>query len=94
MKTFEAAFPNAETITVEMPETMARRDLDGIFYRLKVDGKFDAVCLTDTPWEICERWLSYNAARSPDQAAYLLDAVKHLHMKLRALGDQLDVTGE
>lgn len=68
----------------EYPEI---RKLDGIFLRVQVDGHLDARCLTDIPWEEIEaKW------RDRD-AEWWRGAAKHLHERLRSIGDQFDILG-
>ena len=82
----------------EMKTTGAiiKRDLDGIYIRVRVDGEWQNRCLTDLHWEDVEDWLR-GAMLYPNDAEgreeKLLRVIKHLHERLRAFGDQLEVEG-
>jgi hypothetical protein len=69
------------------------RDLDGIYLRANIDGKWDNRCLTDLVWEDVENWLKWKMERQQpeERPEFLLKAIKHLHGRLRAVGDQLNI---
>lgn len=94
MTEFAIASPDGTTVTVSTPKPMDRRDLDSIYSRACVNGKFESRCLTDLPWEICEYGLKWKAARAPDKSEYLLSVIEHLHDRLRTVGDTFDVVAK
>lgn len=61
------------------------RGLDGIFLRIKRNGKYQAVCLSDMTKEELEENL--DAGRGE----WLKGAVIHLALTLRAVGDQFGI---
>ena len=70
---------------MDFPE---KRNLDGIYLRAEIDGKFESRCLTDLPWEFVEDWMRSRLMGNPDVA---FQAAKHLHERFRHIGDELDV---
>lgn len=61
------------------------RELDGIFLRVKRNGKYQAVCLSDMTKEELEENL--DAGRGE----WLKGAVIHLALTLRAVGNQFGI---
>lgn len=61
------------------------RNLDGIYLRIKRDGKYQAVCLSDMTKEELEEVLN------PERGEWLKGAVIHLAGQLRAVGDKFDI---
>ena len=61
------------------------RELDGIFLRIKRNGKYQAVCLSDMTKEELEENL--DAVRGE----WLKGAVIHLTLTLHAIGDQFGI---
>ena len=62
-----------------------KRNLDGIYLRIKRDGKYQAVCLSDMTKEELEE------ALNPERGEWLKGAVIHLAGQLRAVGDKFDI---
>ena len=58
------------------------RQLDGIYLRIKRDGKFQNICLSDMTREELE------ANLNPDHGEWLKGAVIHLALTLHAIGDK------
>ena len=94
MTTFRICDRQGGHTEIETAQPMTERNLDGLYFRVKVDGKWCPRCLTDLPADIVEAQLLQNARLSDDPAAYMMSIVEHLHTRLRALGDQLDLTAE
>jgi hypothetical protein len=92
MTTFKIYDKQGGHTEIKTSEPVGARNLDGIYLRVRVDGKWEARCLTDLPADIVETVLLQNAQRAPDPAVYMMSAVEHLRARLRALGDQLDLT--
>jgi hypothetical protein len=61
------------------------RELDGIYLRVKRDGKYQAICLSDMTKEELEENL--DAGRGE----WLKGAVIHLALTLHAIGDQFGI---
>lgn len=61
------------------------RNLDGIYLRIKRDGKYQAVCLSDMTADELEE------ALDPERGDWLKGAVIHLAGQLRAVGDKFDI---
>ena len=61
------------------------RNLDGIYLRIKRDGKYQAVCLSDMTVDELEETLD------PGRGDWLKGAVIHLAGQLRAVGDKFDI---
>ena len=61
------------------------RNLDGIYLRIKRDGKYQAVCLSDMTADELEETLD------PERGEWLKGAVIHLAGQLRAVGDKFDI---
>lgn len=61
------------------------RNLDGIYLRIKRDGKYQAVCLSDMTADELEETLD------PERGEWLKGAVIHLAGQLRAIGDKFDI---
>ena len=64
------------------------RDLDGIYLRIKRDGKYQAVCLSDMTREELEENLN------PERGEWLKGAVIHLALTLHEIGNLFDIVGE
>ena len=62
-----------------------KRNLDGIYLRIKRDGKYQAVCLSDMTADELEETLD------PERGDWLKGAVIHLAGQLRAVGDKFDI---
>ena len=60
------------------------RNLDGIYLRIKRDGKYQAVCLSDMTREELEENL-------PERGEWLKGAVIHLALTLHGVGDKFDL---
>ena len=75
------------------PSTLVVRDLDGVYLRAKIDGKWENRCLTDLVWEDVDAWLQWKMEKQTayEHSEFLLKVIKHLHERLRAVGDQLDL---
>ena len=61
------------------------RNLDGIYLRIKRDGKYQAVCLSDMTKEELEENLN------PERGEWLKGAVIHLALTLHAVGDKFSL---
>lgn len=61
------------------------RNLDGIYLRVKRDGKWQSICLSDMTREELEETLN------PERGEWLKGAVIHLAMMLRAVGDKFNI---
>lgn len=61
------------------------RKLDGIFLRIKRNGRYEAVCLSDMTKEELEENLN------ADRGEWLKGAVIHLATTLHAIGDQFGI---
>ena len=64
------------------------RDLDGIYLRVKRNGKYQAVCLSDMTREELEENLN------PERGEWLKGAVIHLASTLHEIGNLFDIVGE
>ncbi len=64
------------------------RDLDGIYLRIKRDGKYQAVCLSDMTKEELEEVLN------PERGEWLKGAVIHLALTLNEIGNLFNIVGE
>ena len=77
---------------------MKVRNLDSIYIRAQVDGKWGSYCLTDLPWQTVEDWIESQSLKSEDplnhQIEMALKIAEHLHGDLRALGDQFGLCRE
>ena len=62
-----------------------KRNLDGIYMRVKRDGKYQAACLSDMTKEELEE------ALNPERGEWLKGAVIHLAGQLRAVGDKFNI---
>jgi hypothetical protein len=80
-------------MTCKTPTELVKRDLDGIYLRVQIGGKWENRCLTDLLWEDVETWLNGRFANrsAEDRERQLRQALKHLHERLRAIGDQLNL---
>lgn len=65
---------------------MKDRKLDGIYLRVKRDGKYQPVCLSDMTKAELEEKLD------PEKGEWLKGAVIHLALMLRDIGDAFDLT--
>ena len=61
------------------------RNLDGIYLRIKRNGKYQAVCLSDMTREELEENLN------PERGEWLKGAVIHLALTLHAVGDKFSL---
>ena len=61
------------------------RNLDGIYLRIKRDGKYQAVCLSDMTREELEEYLD------SERGEWLKGAVIHLALTLHAVGDKFSL---
>lgn len=61
------------------------RNLDGIYLRVKRDGKYQPICLSDMTKEELEEYLK------PERGEWLKGAVIHLALTLHAIGDEFDL---
>ncbi len=91
MTTFKIDHRDGGYTEITTPEPMSERNLDGIYLRVQVDGSWESRCLTDMPIEIVEHILDGNARGADDPTKYMMSAVRHLHKRLRAVGDQFDL---
>ena len=77
---------------------MKVRNLDSIYIRAQVDGKWGSYCLTDLPWQTVLDWIEKQSLEAEDSANHqiemTLEVAKHLHMSLQAIGAQLDLHRE
>ena len=64
---------------------MKKRNLDGIYLRVKRGDKYEPVCLSDMTKQELEEMLN------PERGEWLKGAVIHLAERLRDIGDQLDL---
>ena len=64
------------------------RNLDGIYLRIKRNGKYQAVCLSDMTKEELEENLN------PERGEWLKGAVIHLALTLHEIGNLFDIVGE
>ena len=64
------------------------RKLDGIYLRIKRDGKYQAVCLSDMTREELEENLN------PERGEWLKGAVIHLALTLHEIGILFDIVGK
>ena len=64
------------------------RELDGIYLRIKRDGKYRPVCLSDMTWEELEETLN------PERGEWLKGAVIHLALTLHAIGDKFGLISQ
>lgn len=65
-----------------------KRDLDGIYLRIKRDGKYQAVCLSDMTKEELEENLN------PERGEWLKGAVIHLALTLHEIGEMFSIVRE
>lgn len=70
-----------------------KRDLDGVYFRVERDGKWDPICYTDMTEEeretvIAERMRDW---APEEQAAYWQSMANIMANTLRDVGDQLDL---
>ena len=61
------------------------RNLDGIYLRVKRDGKWQPICLSDMTREELEE------ALNPERGEWLKGAVIHLAVMLRMVGDKFNI---
>lgn len=71
--------PAADTIS------RVKRDLDGIYLRIKRDGKYQNLCLSDMTREELEENLK------ADRGEWLKGAVIHLALTLHDIGEQFGI---
>ena len=64
------------------------RNLDGIYLRIKRNGKYQPVCLSDMTKEELEENLN------PERGEWLKGAVIHLALTLHEIGNLFDIVGE
>lgn len=64
------------------------RNLDGIYLRIKRDGKYQAVCLSDMTREELEESLN------PERGEWLKGAVIHLALTLHEIGEMFSIVRE
>lgn len=64
------------------------RELDGIYLRIKRDGKYQSLCLSDMTKEELEENLN------PERGEWLKGAVIHLALTLHEIGNLFDIVGE
>lgn len=62
-----------------------KRNLDGIYLRVKRDDKYQAICLSDMTKEELE------ASLNPERGEWLKGAVIHLALTLHAIGDMFGI---
>src|SRR5215475_11865545 len=69
------------------------RDLDGIYLRARIDGHWQNRCLTDLVWNDVEAWINEKWSDCDPilRADFILKIAKHLHERLRAVGDVTDI---
>ena len=63
------------------------RNLDGIYLRIKREGKFEVVCLSDMTKQELEENLN------AEKGEWLKGAVIHLATVLRDIGDTFEISG-
>lgn len=64
------------------------RNLDGSYFRVERNGKFESLCFSDLTEEEMDQVLD-NKNRS-----YCVSLCKHLAYVLKALGNEFDIVGE
>ena len=64
------------------------RKLDGIYLRIKRNGKYQSLCLSDMTKEELE------ANLDPERGEWLKGAVIHLALTLHEIGNLFDIVGE
>lgn len=64
------------------------RNLDGIYLRIKPNGKYQSLCLSDMTKEELE------ANLNPEKGEWLKGAVIHLALTLHEIGNLFDIVGE
>lgn len=64
------------------------RNLDGCYFRVKRDGKYEPICFSDLTEEEREEIATMNGGRS---AEWWKNLCYHLADRLKNLGDQLDI---
>ena len=69
-----------------MPQ--GKRNLDGIYLRVKRGDSYEPVCLSD----MTEIELEENL--NPERGEWLKGAVIHLAMTIRRIGDEFDIVAE
>lgn len=65
-----------------------KRDLDGAYFRVERDGKWQNICFSDLTET--ER----NKIMGNKGVPWLMEMANHLAERLHDLGDQLDIRGE
>lgn len=65
-----------------------KRDLDGIYLRIKRNGKYQSLCLSDMTKEELEENLN------PERGEWLKGAVIHLALTLHEIGNLFNIVGE
>ena len=65
-----------------------KRDLDGIYLRIKRNGKYQSLCLSDMTKAELE------ANLNPERGEWLKAAVIHLALTLHEIGNLFDIVGE
>lgn len=65
-----------------------KRDLDGIYLRVKRNGKYQSLCLSDMTREELEENLN------PERGEWLKGAVIYLALTLHEIGNLFDIVGE
>ena len=69
-----------------MAEYLERRDLDGVYFRVERDGRWQSVCFTDLTQGERRRVLEGRSAEWCGELALLMA------LRLREIGDVLDLT--
>lgn len=80
--------PTRGKLSVGKEQTMKNRNLDGMYFRVERDGKWQNVCFTD----LTEKEL-YEVTKHWDTEAWI-NAAYHLRGVLRIIGEEFDLEGD
>lgn len=82
---------------MEVKSNLVRRDLDGIYVRVKIGDKYDNCCLTDMSWDEVTQWLTERWKNQEvdleTKINNLFQVAEHFHRRLRLIGDAIDLYG-
>lgn len=62
-----------------------KRDLDGVYFRIKRDGRWQSICFSDLTDE------EMDAVLNGQTTIWLMSLCKHLGTAVRRLGDEFDI---
>lgn len=68
---------------------MKKRELCGIYFRVKRDGKYENICFTDMTEEEQEKMFNQSAAVSPE---FIKNMCLRLAQVIREIGDKFDIS--